>query len=1049
MRSLLLNITILLFINSSGFSQNPESLKFDRITSENIVIEKGLSQNLINCMLQDHEGYMWFGTWDGLNRYDGYDFKIFGKKDGLSNSSINTIIEDNKEQLWLGTEDGLNILNLNNFTVSIHRHDPDNSNSISNDFINHIYKDKDGYYWICTSKGLNRYNPQTDVYTRFYFSLENADSINSNWINRAYQDKAGGLWIATRHGLFCFDPGDQVFIPYFHERENVNTISSNWIQDVRQSEDGAIWIGTDNGLNRLDKGNDKITRYYNYRDDEYSMSNNSINCIFQDSHGLLWIGTEDKLNLYDPVENNFFSYGNTSNSSSLSNNTVFSIFEDRLGNLWVGTYKGINKIDKYSSKFEKFEKSPDNPNSLSNNIIFSVIMDDNDFVWVGTGRGLNKLNRESGDYELINYQIDRHTNLRDVRVRALHQDSRGDIWIGTESYGMLRYDPEKRKFKQYLFDPDNENSLAGNTIYFIAEDSKNNLWIATSNGLSMIDQQTGNFTNYRNNPFDKNTISNNNIWHVYEDNDGNIWVSTDLGVNRMNMSSGEITRYIHDHAHEYTISSNKVFSVFQDADGEFWMGTMGGGLNHFNPETEKFIYFNEDDGLPNNVVYNIVEDINGHLWLNTNWGLSRFDKSDSSFVNYDIKDGLQGNEFNGGAFFKSANGELFFGGMNGFNAFFPNEIGLNTRIPRIVVTSFKIFNKDQPIKISSGDTLTLDYRDNFFSFEFSALDFANPSKNKYLYKLGNYDVDWIERDANRRIAEYANVSPGIYTFQVRASNNDGIWNDEDFNFTLLIPPPWYRQWWFRIALIVFVVSIIWIIIYRRFRSVKMKSEVEKKMLNIEKQLFDIEQKALRLQMNPHFIFNSLNAIQSFIISNDTDKAIHYLSKFSHLMRLILSNSRETIIPIKDEVKALTYFMDIEKLRFDDNFDYTIKIDPRIDEEFMAIPPMILQPYVENAIIHGLNNSNKKGHLQLDIKLQKDTIYCIIEDNGIGREEARKIKEASGIKRKSKGMMITRERLEMMNNQNRDKYFIKIIDLKYKNGKSKGTRVEIKMMFEDI
>ncbi len=1049
MKLVLSNIVILLLLISPGFAQKPVNLKFDRITSENIVIEKGLSQNLINCILQDHDGYMWFGTWDGLNRYDGYEFKIFGKKDGLSNSSINTIIEDNKNQLWLGTEDGLNILNLNNYDIIVHRHDHENSNSISNDFINHIYKDKDGYYWICTSKGLNKYDPVNKAYTRYYFSLKNADSINSNWINRAYQDNSGGLWIGTRHGLFCFNPDEKVFLPYFHDGDNDNSISSNWVLDIKQTVDGAIWIGTANGLNRLDKEKEEFTRYYNDPANEFSISNDFIYCIYQDSNGLIWIGTENKLNLYNPERDDFFNYCNTSNNTSLSNNTIYSIYEDGLRNLWVGTYKGINKIDKYSSKFEKFEKTPDNPKSLSSNIVFAIIKDNQDFIWLGTSKGLNKFNRKSGDFELINYQFDNQTNLSDVRIRALRQDSKGNIWIGTEALGLLKYNPENEKFILYQFEAGNQNSLSGNTIYFIIEDSNNNIWVATSNGLSKLNPETGNFTNYKNDPIDKSTISNNNIWHVYEDRDGNIWASTDLGINKLNLETNIFTRYINDHSRDKTISSNKVFSIFQDSDDEYWIGTMGGGLNHFDPVREEFLSFNEDDGLPNNVVYNIVEDLNGHLWLNTNWGLSKFIKSDSSFVNYDIKDGLQGNEFNGGAFYKSPEGELFFGGMNGFNAFHPDDIGHNTRIPKIVITNFKIFNQDQTIKINSGDTITLDYTNNFFSFEFSALDFANPSKNKYMYKLGNYDKDWIERDADRRIAEYANVSPGTYTFNLKASNNDGIWNDEEFIFTLVIPPPWYRQWWFRISFLVFVISIIWFIIYRRFRTVKLKNEVEKKMLNIEKQLFDIEQKALRLQMNPHFIFNSLNAIQSFIIANNTDKAIHYLSKFSQLMRLTLSNSRETIIPVKDEVKALTYFMDIEKLRFDDKFNYTIKIDPRIDEEFMAIPPMILQPYVENAILHGLNNNDKKGHLQIDIKLQKDTIFCIIEDNGIGREEARKIKEASGIKRESRGMIITKERLELLNNQNKDKYSVKIIDLKSQSGKANGTRVEIKMLFEDI
>jgi hypothetical protein len=565
----------------------------------------------------------------------------------------------------------------------------------------------------------------------------------------------------------------------------------------------------------------------------------------------------------------------------------------------------------------------------------------------------------------------------------------------------------------------------------------------------LYDPDDDSFRSFVNNPKNPQSLSNNTIWHLYEDSKGHIWISTDKGLNRYIKETDMFLHYFNEPDNPHSLSSDKVFSLMEDSKGNYWVGTMGGGLNHFDQANEKFFAFTEEDGLPNNVVYITLEDKMGNLWLSTNWGLSVFDPSDTTFINYDIKDGLQGNEFNGNAYFLDDDGEMYFGGMNGFNAFYPNDIKRNTLIPRIVITAFKKFNQVMNMPIKDGDTLYLDYFDNFFGFEFSALDYTNPSKNKYRFRMEGYDQNWIYRDAEHRFAEYANVTPGTYTFCVTGSNNDGVWNDRGLCLTIIITPPWWGTWTFRITFGLFLLVSIWFIVYRRIQNIKARHEVERKVLEIERQLFEVEQKSLQLQMNPHFLFNSLNAIQSFVIANDTDKAIHYLAKFSQLMRLILTNSRESHVAVKDEIKALTYFMDIEKLRFDNKFDYKISIDPRIDDEFMAIPPMIIQPFVENSILHGVIHSPKHGKIEVDLKLKKDTIFCTIQDNGIGREEAIKIREASGIKRQSKGMIITRERIDLLNRQNKGKYSINIIDLKDESDKAQGTRVEIMMFYQEL
>ena len=387
-------------------------------------------------------------------------------------------------------------------------------------------------------------------------------------------------------------------------------------------------------------------------------------------------------------------------------------------------------------------------------------------------------------------------------------------------------------------------------------------------------------------------------------------------------------------------------------------------------------------------------------------------------------------------------GQLLFGGMNGLNSFHPDEIIVNKRPPDIRITTVRVLNEIINKRFQNGDTIVLRHSDNIFSFEFAALDFTNPSRIQYKFKLENYNNNWIERKASQRYAEYARVSPGTYTFRVIGTNSDGFWNEEGVSLHVIIRPPWYQTWIFRLFAALFVIFLVYMIVFIRMRSVRKAHEVEMKYLAFEKKLFVLEQKALQLQMNPHFLFNSLNSIQSFIVKNDIDNAIHYLSKFSQLMRRTLSNSRESFVILRDELQALQLYLEIEKLRFSDSFTYSIHLDDEVDDSFVEIPPMILQPYVENAIIHGLMHKQNDRKLKIEVRLNGEDLLVFIEDNGIGREKAAELKRASGIERQSRGMLITGERLEILNQYTKDAYAVKVIDLFDEQEKPNGTRVEI-------
>jgi ligand-binding sensor domain-containing protein len=1028
-------------------------IKFDRLTTEKTLTVKGLSQNSAYCLLQDVQGFIWIGTWDGLNKYDGYDFVVYNTENGLSNPTINTICEDDERNIWVGTDNGLNLIDRKSGNIRQFHTEPDNTNSLSDDFINHVYKDRKGLLWISTNFGLNCLDKDQMIFKNYNFFERNIDSVLSNFISCVIEDKAGRLWIGTHRGIHCFNPGEQSFKDYKLENDpaNADFIKSNYIKDIKQDENGNIYAGTLNGLYIINPENDAIHHIAVEGKGDRALSGNQVNALLIDTKGLVWIGTNTGLDLLDPSLNIISHFKSGGSTTSLSNDDIRSIYQDQAGTIWIGTYKGLNKVDQSPSRFTHFQNDPDDLNSLSDNIVYAILEDENRLTWIGTYGGLNIFDRRNEKFSVFRYDPADPGSLSSDKIRTLTLDHAGYLWVGTESSGMNRIDRKSGRITRYLHDPQDPASIIENNILSTIVDRKGRIWIGTvTGGISIMDPANGKCLLLSSDPENNITLSDNRIWTIYEDREGIFWIGTNDGLNKVSPDLQSVTVYRNDPSNPYSVSSNRIFSIYEDEEGIFWIGTMGEGLNRFDPVNEQFKVYTERNGLPNNVVYGTLDDGEGNLWISTNWGLSKFNKLTGIFVNYDTKDGVQGNEFNIGAYFQNSRGEMYFGGMNGINIFHPSEITLNRVPPRMVFTGLRILNDLVDTDIENGEIIRLPYTENFFSIEFSGLDYTNSSKNLYRYKLDNYDEGWVFASASQRRAEYRKVDPGSYRFLVTGSNNDGIWNQAGINLTIIISPPWWKTWIFRVFFILVLILLLWSAIILRIKSIKRKHSVEKKMLTIEKQVFELEQKALRLQMNPHFIFNSLNAIQNFVLLNDTDKAVNYLAKFSHLMRMILANSTASFITLKDELRALTYYMDLEKLRFDDKFDYQIIRDPAIDEEFVEIPPMLFQPYVENAIIHGFVNSPNPGVLEIILKRQNSgTLLCVIHDNGIGREKAIEIRDKSGIKRQPKGMIITQERIEIFNKQSNKNFSVKIIDLKDENGEAAGTRVEFTIQYKEI
>jgi ligand-binding sensor domain-containing protein len=1047
MQRLYLIFLLFLIIGQHGFAQNHEGILFDRILSENIKLEKGLSQNTVYSLIQDQDGFMWFGTWDGLNKYDGNKFVIYDKVNGLTHESIYALLQASDGKIWIGTEDGLNNFDPKNGRIANYTYCPGDSNCISNDLINKIYEDRLGNIWVATANGLNQFVPESDSFIKMLNTKRDNAAVRSSWINDIFQDEEGFYWIATRYGLIRYDADTKIISRFYHNSEDENSLCCNWVTSLCKDKKGNLWVGTQNGLSKMDSFTKRFVNYFNQAQNPSSLSANIITQIIEDREGNVWIGTDGGgLNLYDKACDCFIQFEHSPNeSSSLGNNKVYSIFEDNIGNLWIGTFMGVSKIDKHSGKFKVYRHDPESGNTISNNFVRDFLEVSPGTIWIATEGGVNIYNEKTNEFSFLKMEAGNSNGKTTNLIRDIMMDSKGDFWLATSDVGVIKIDAKTSQITNFVNDPNDTTSIGGNFVQFLFEDRDNAIWVSTVNGLSRLDQTTGEFKNFRVLQNDLETYRFDKIYDILQDSTGLIWFASQHGLTQYHPDQDSFSSVLIRPEHPGQIVSNKLFSIYNDK-GVFWLSTRGGGLVRYDRAEDEFKIYTQDDGLPSNMVYGLIEDEDGKFWLSTNWGLSKFDPQTGHTVNYDAQDGLQSNEFNGNAILKSASGKFYFGGMNGFNSFYPNEIQTNPHIPRIKITGLKVFNSEMPYEVFIKDTVFLKHDDNFFSFEFSALDYTNPGKNKYRYILEGVDEEWRETGANNPTAEYTKVAPGIYVFRVIGSNNDGFWNKTGAKIVVAIRPPWWKSMGFRAPMVLITVLLIFLVTRARFNTLRRKHESEKKVLEIERHMFDVEQKALQLQMNPHFIFNSLNSIQSFVIKNDTDKAINYLAKFSQLMRLILSNSRESYIPLKDELTYLQHYLDIERLRFDDKFDYKIVLDPRIDEDFVEIPPMLFQPYVENAIVHGLIHSPKEGFVSIEFKLVGNKIHCTIEDNGIGRDKSELIKMQTGLNRKSRGLLITQERLDLLSKQQDDQFSVKIIDLKDEHGNALGTRVELIVLF---
>ncbi|MCP4147576.1 MAG: hypothetical protein GY757_07485 [bacterium] len=907
---------IIVLLSLNAFFQleaHPRRFAFEHITSED-----GLGHNNVFSIVQDRNGFMWFGTRNGLNRYDGYILKTYLNEPldtgTLSSNNFGKIYEDRAGNMWFGTLGVLDKFDPKGETCKHYRHDPRNPNSLSSSWIEFIHEDKKGKLWLGTSGGgLFKFDPEKEHFTAYRYDPANPAGLIDNSVKAIAVDEQGNFWLGTNKGLERFEPDNGMFFHNRHEKGNPNTPGDDKIRALLADQDGILWIGTIGG--GLDRYDTKTGQFRHFKHDPAipgSISDNKIQSILRDSNGTLWIGTyTGGLNRLDEQNGTFlhFKY-DPGNSSSLSHNRVEVLYEDRGGILWIGTrgggvdkldikstgfknYRfdpystnsvphpcikaiagdkkgslwigtdggGLSRLDPGENRFIHFQKQPGNVNSLCNNRVWTVIVANDGAVWAGTySGGLNKLVFENGIYQFYCYHHKYNSEKKLHQINCLFEDRDGDIWCGTEkgidhlilsrqaaplktgaspvTPGVMPLKPGMAPFKREvgLLEPCLPTVKQGLTPF-----KKKGASVISPNRSKKIM-----FIHYQAGAHKSNSLSNPYVTTIYQDRAGFLWIGTRKGLNRFDKTPGQFTRYLHDNDTPFSLSNNKVNCLLEDRNGRLWIGTEY-GLNKLNRKTNRFTLYSEKDGLSGNTIQGVLEDKAGLLWVSTSRGLSRFNPRKETFRNYDIGDGLPSSGFNPNSYYKNSKGEMYFGTIAGLCAFSPEGVIDNPYIPAVKLTAFQKFNEDAALdkSLHEIEEIILSYKDYLFSFEFAALDFTNPEKNMYAYKMEGLDKKWHRTGADKRLAIYTGLPAGDYVFKVKGSNNHGVWNTQETTVKIrIIAPPW-KSWWAYCSYLLLILLILAGGYRLRVRRLKKRQKMLLTMVN--ERTFELNQATLELQ----------------------------------------------------------------------------------------------------------------------------------------------------------------------------------------------------------
>lgn len=1000
-------------------AQTPQ-YQFTRIDTD-----QGLSNSQINCIYKDSKGFMWFGTMSGLNRYDGYTFRVF-------------------------------------------KHDLRDTASLPDNFIERITEGPDGLLWIYARDGQHIFDPATSTFRRNPQPVLERLGIPGNAVNDIVRDAQGQLWfIHPSAGLYCYTPGKRPAVLRQHVPQDSTSICDNSVSAITPGTDGHNWVLHTNGI--LEKMDGRTHRIVYRNEQLYRQNRNGQSgyAFTADREGGLWIyNTREPSGIwhFDPDKHSFSHYDQNSSPVRLNNNIVRGVVQDNQGLIWVGTdHGGINIIDKQRQRIYYVTNMPENPKSLSQNSITTLYKDNTGIIWVGTyKKGVSYYHENIAKFPLYQHQPYNARSLPYDDVNRFVEDAAGNLWIGTNGEGLIYFNRSNHTFTQYRHDPRNPNSLSSDVVVSLFIDHAQKLWIGTYfGGLDRF--EGGRFVHYTHDPAKPGSVSNNSIWEIFEDSrrqlwigtlgaglnlydpasqtfhtyrreqpnsirsnyisalledkQGNLWIGTDNGVDIRHPQTGRFTAYSNDARRPNSLSNNNVICLFEDSRGWIWIGTRE-GLNLFDPQKQQFRIFRKEEGLPDNTVLNILEDQEHTLWMSTPNGLSNLSVAGNgkehtfSFRNYDASDGLQGSAFNENAALRTRQGELVFGGGNGFNLFYPHTIEQNRHVPPLVLTDFQIFNRSMEAgeqingrvllqqDISSTKAITLKYKENVFSIAFAALGYLHPEKNSYAYKLEGFNNEWLTTGGSQRVATYTNLDPGNYVFRVKASNNDGVWIQEPLELQIRILPPFWKTPW---AFLLYALLIIGALLLAR-----------RLMLERERLRFRIEQERQQAQR-----MHELDALKIRFFTNISHEFRTPLSLIITPLERIIKSTAEGNIKGQLELvqrnarrllNLVNQLLDFRKMEVQEIKLHTAEGDivqfikelttsfsdlsekKQVRLAFKSNVSSLLMQYdadkIEKIIFNLLGNAFKftpeHGSISVELQLQEgSTLAIVVKDTGIG------------------------------------------------------------------
>ncbi|MES2276397.1 MAG: two-component regulator propeller domain-containing protein [Bacteroidota bacterium] len=834
-----------------GLFNMPVSAQSINIKFKHITGKQGLSNSTIETIYQDSRGYIWFGTRDGLNQFDGSTIKVFrniaNDTGSISDNYIRSIGEDAGHHLWIGTINGLNKFDPYKNTFTRYKHDASSVKSLSGNGITCIYKDKKGNLWVGTEGGgLNLYNEKQNGFRRFHHTKNDPASLPGDEVNCLFEDRNHRLWIGTDKGLCLFNTATGTFSTTIKLDGSPDIQLTTAIVKIQEDKQGNLWLGTFNdGVMMIARAAHRVKQFRHDDKDKLSLSTDQVRSLLADNEGWIWVGgINGSLDRYRADKGDFeHAQNDPANALSLSQKTLSAIFEDNQHNLWVGTHRGgINVYTPLADKFQLVQQGA-NVTGLSYNDVKSFYQDHQNNIWIGTdGGGLNLFNPADQSFQHFKYNVYNGAGISSDAVLSINEDRYNNLWVGTWGGGLDLMDRTHKTFQRFVNHPAARNSISSNFVQTTLEDSEGNFWVATYyGGLNLFDVKTKKFTRITGDAHQQSSIYGNNVVSLNEDQDKNLWIGTDDGgLNCYNLITKQFTHYF--------VNGEKtpdIRAIFTDSKGRVWVGQTG--LYLFNKAERKFQSYTVKGGLSTEFIKSILEDEKGNLWIATSNGLTRFNPDTYDFKKYNMADGLQGLEFEAGASMKTHGGEMYFGGINGFNKFYPRDIKLNQFEAPVYITNLQVLNKtvlpgqtESPLQndISLTHQVTLDHLQSTVSFQFAILDYTAPDNNQYAYKLDNFDKAWHYNNTEGK-ANYTNLDPGHYTFYVKASNNDGVWNHNIAYVNIDILPPFWATWWFRFIVILLVVAITYFLL--RFKKnldmQKIEENKREELHNMQLQFF--------------------------------------------------------------------------------------------------------------------------------------------------------------------------------------------------------------------